>query len=113
MIRVSEPVRIGIVSDTFRGGSNETYPPATVIEITTVGVTVMSEVRKIGVDDLFEAAAAGVMRGLQAREISAERLVASGFTVRIDLLAGGPPVLQQGSRASLNPQPEPPGVAAK
>ena len=30
------------------------------------------------------------MRGLRAREISTERLVASGFTVRIDLTAGGP-----------------------
>jgi hypothetical protein len=71
------------------------------------------QIQKIGIDDLFEAASAGVMRGLKARELSAERLVASGFTVRIDLTAGGPfsgGVLQQAARVSLNPQPEPPGV---
>jgi hypothetical protein len=62
---------------------------------------------KIGIEELFEAAAAGVLRGLRAREISAERLVASGFTVRIDLTAGGP-WLQQLSRVALNPQPLPP-----
>jgi hypothetical protein len=65
----------------------------------------MSEVRKIGIDDLFEAAAAGVLRGMQAREISAERLVASGFAVRVDLIAGRWLAVQ------LNPQPLPPGAA--
>lgn len=69
----------------------------------------MSErVAKIGIEDIFEAAAAGVLRGMRAREISTERLVASGFTVRIDLTAGGP-WLQQLSRVALNPQPLPPG----
>jgi hypothetical protein len=62
---------------------------------------------KIGIDDIVEAAAAGVLRGLRAREISVERLVASGFTVRIDITAGGP-FLTQLSRAGLNPQPLPP-----
>lgn len=62
---------------------------------------------KIGIDEIFEAAAAGVLRGLQAREIATERLVASGFTVRIDLTAGGP-WLQELSRVALNPQPLPP-----
>ena len=62
---------------------------------------------KIGIDEIFEAAAAGVLRGLQAREIAAERLVASGFTVRIDLTAGGP-WFQELSRVALNPQPLPP-----
>jgi hypothetical protein len=46
--------------------------------------------------------------GMRAREISTERLVASGFTVRVDLTAGGP-WLQQLSRVALNPQPLPPG----
>ena len=69
----------------------------------------MSErVPKIGIEEIFEAAAAGVLRGMKAREIAAERLVASGFTVRIDLTAGGP-WLQQLSRVALNPQPLPPG----
>jgi hypothetical protein len=63
---------------------------------------------KISIDEIFEAAAAGVLRGMKAREISAERLVASGFTVRVDLTAGGP-WLQQLSRVGLNPQPLPPG----
>jgi hypothetical protein len=63
---------------------------------------------KISIDELFEAAAAGVLRGMRAREISAERLVASGFTVRIDLIAGGS-WLELLSRVSLNPQPLPPG----
>ena len=62
---------------------------------------------KISIDEIFEAAAAGVLRGMRAREISAERLVASGFTVRIDLTAGGP-WLELLSRVSLNPQPLPP-----
>jgi len=62
---------------------------------------------KIGIDDIVEAAAAGVLRGLRVREISAERLVASGFTVRIDITAGGP-LLAQLSRVALNPQPLPP-----
>ena len=65
-------------------------------------------VSKIGIDDIFEAAAVGVLRGMKAREISTERLVASGFTVRIDLTAGGP-WFQQLSRVALNPQPLPPG----
>ncbi len=60
------------------------------------------QIAKIGVDDLYAAAAAGVLRGLRAREVSAERLVASGFAVRIDLTAGR--WLNQ-----LNPQPLPPG----
>ena len=69
----------------------------------------MSErVSKIGIDEIFEAAAAGVLRGMKAREISTERLVASGFTVRIDLTAGGP-LLEQLLRVALNPQPLPPG----
>jgi hypothetical protein len=63
---------------------------------------------KISIDEIFEAAAVGVLRGMQAREISTERLVASGFTVRIDLTAGGP-WFQQLSRVALNPQPLPPG----
>jgi hypothetical protein len=63
---------------------------------------------KIGIDEIFEAATAGVLRGMKAREISTERLVASGFTVRIDLTCGGP-WLQQLSRVALNPQPLPPG----
>lgn len=66
----------------------------------------------IGIDQIFEAAAAGVLRGMRAREISAERLVASGFTIRIDLIAGGfpLPLLTRGlARAELNPQPLPPG----
>jgi hypothetical protein len=62
---------------------------------------------KIGIDEIVEAAAAGVLRGMRAREISTERLVASGFTVRIDITAGGP-LLAQLSRAALNPQPLPP-----
>jgi hypothetical protein len=66
------------------------------------------QVSKITIDDIFEAAAAGVLRGMKAREISVERLVASGFTVRIDLTAGGP-WLEQLSRVTLNPQPLPPG----
>jgi hypothetical protein len=65
-------------------------------------------VSKIGIDELFEAAASGVLRGLRAREISAERLVASGFTVRIDITAGGP-LLER--LAGLNPQPLPPVAA--
>jgi hypothetical protein len=65
-------------------------------------------VAKIGIDEIFEAAAAGVLRGMRAREISTERLVASGFTVRIDLTAGGP-WLELLSRVALNPQPLPPG----
>jgi hypothetical protein len=65
-------------------------------------------VSKIGIDEIFEAAAAGVLRGMKAREISIERLVASGFTVRIDLTAGGP-LLEQLLRVALNPQPLPPG----
>jgi len=64
-------------------------------------------VPKIGIEEIFEAAAAGVLRGMKAREIATERLVASGFTVRIDLTAGGP-WLQQLSRVALNPQPLPP-----
>ena len=64
-------------------------------------------VSKIGIDEIFEAAAAGVLRGMRAR-YSTERLVASGFTVRIDLSAGGP-WLELLSRVSLNPQPLPPG----
>jgi len=64
-------------------------------------------VSKIGIDEIFEAAAVGVLRGMKAREISTERLFASGFTVRIDLTAGGP-WLQQLSRVALNPQPLPP-----
>ncbi len=63
---------------------------------------------RIGIEEIFEAAAAGVLRGMKAREISTERLVASGFTVRIDLTAGGP-WFQQLSRVALNPQPLPPG----
>ena len=62
---------------------------------------------KIGIDDIVEAAAAGVLRGMRARELSTERLVASGFTVRIDITAGGP-FLTQLSRVGLNPQPLPP-----
>ena len=64
--------------------------------------------RQISIDELFEAAAAGVLRGMKAREVAAERLVASGFTVRIDLTAGGP-FFEQLSRVALNPQPLPPG----
>ena len=68
----------------------------------------MSErVSKIGIDEIFEAAAAGVLRGMRAREISTERLIASGFTVRIDLTAGGPWL--ELLRVALNPQPLPPG----
>jgi hypothetical protein len=82
--------------------SRKTYLQLPSIDL---GVAIMSEVRKIGIDDLFEAAAAGVLRGMQAREISAERLVASGFAVRVDLIAGRWLAVQ------LNPQPLPPGVA--
>ena len=68
----------------------------------------MSErVSKIGIDEIFEAATAGVLRGMRAREISTERLIASGFTVRIDLTAGGPWL--ELLRVALNPQPLPPG----
>ena len=68
-------------------------------------------VPKIGIEEIFEAVAAGVLRGMKAREIATERLVASGFTVRIDLTAGGP-WLQQLSRVALNPQPLPPAEIA-
>lgn len=62
---------------------------------------------KITLDDIIEATAAGVLRGMGAREISAERLVASGFTIRLDLIAGGP-FLDPLQRVALNPQPLPP-----
>ena len=64
-------------------------------------------VPKIGVDDLFEAAAGGVLRGMKAREIATERLVANGFAVRIDLTAGGR-LHDLLSPVGLNPQPLPP-----
>jgi len=70
------------------------------------------QARKISIDEIFEATAAGVLRGMKAREISTERLVASGFTVRIDLTAGGP-WLQQLSRVALNPQPLPPAEVSR
>jgi hypothetical protein len=74
---------------------------------TIEGKAMSDRVPKIGIEEIFEAAAAGVLRGMKAREIAVERLVASGFTVRIDLTAGGP-WLQQLSRVALNPQPLPP-----
>ena len=63
---------------------------------------------KIGIDDLFEAAAGGVLRGMKAREIAVERLIASGFSVHIDLRAGGK-LLERLREVELNPQPLPPG----
>jgi len=50
---------------------------------------------KIGVDDIVAAAATGVLRAMDSRstaeKLSVERLVASGFTIRFDIWAGGFP----------------------
>lgn len=56
----------------------------------------VKESAKIGVDDIVEAAAAGVLRAMDSRrvsaeKVSAERLVASGFNVRFEIWAGGFP----------------------
>jgi hypothetical protein len=55
-----------------------------------------TESAKIGVDDIVAAAATGVLRAMDSRRISdervsVERLVASGFSVRFDIWAGGFP----------------------
>lgn len=68
----------------------------------------MSEkLQKIGIDEIFEHAALGVLRGMKAGDLSAERLLATGFSVRIDITAGGL-ASDRLSRVSLNPQPLPP-----
>lgn len=56
----------------------------------------MATESKIGIDDIVAAAAAGVLRAMDARRtsdqrVNVERLVASGFTVRFDIWAGGFP----------------------
>lgn len=74
----------------------------------------------VTIDDLFEAAALGVIRALDARktgeksltdvaDASTAGLVRSGFVVDIHLTAGGirPSTLEQ-PQAFLNPQPLPP-----
>jgi hypothetical protein len=50
---------------------------------------------KIGIDDIVAAAGAGAMRAMESRRvaderISMDRLVASGFTIRFEIWAGGP-----------------------
>lgn len=55
-----------------------------------------NESAKIGIDDIVAAAASGVLRAMDSRRISdervsVERLVASGFTVKFDIWAGGFP----------------------
>jgi hypothetical protein len=50
---------------------------------------------KIGIDDIVAAAGAGALRAMDSRRIAEERvsidkLVASGFTVRFEIWAGGP-----------------------
>jgi hypothetical protein len=50
---------------------------------------------KIGIDDIVAAAGAGALRALDSRRIaderiSLDRLIASGFTVRFEIWAGGP-----------------------
>jgi hypothetical protein len=98
----------GAAGDAGAGSSFNIQQPLTPGETQAMP----EQVSKIGIDEIFEAAAAGVLRGLKAREISTERLVASGFTVRVDLTAGGP-WLQQLSRVALNPQPLPPGESGR
>lgn len=58
----------------------------------------MAEARKIAIDDVVEAAAAGALRALdarssasKAREIGINELVKSGFIVDIIIRAGGFP----------------------
>ena len=52
---------------------------------------------KIGIDDIVAAAGEGALRAMSARggggtsqQLSVERLVASGFTVKFEIWAGGP-----------------------
>jgi hypothetical protein len=50
---------------------------------------------KIGIDDIVAAAGAGAMRAMDSRRladdrISLDKLIASGFTVRFEIWAGGP-----------------------
>jgi hypothetical protein len=56
----------------------------------------MADIRKIGIDEVVEAAAAGVLRALDARGSASEArhsniqdLVKSGFTVDFIIRAGG------------------------
>jgi hypothetical protein len=54
----------------------------------------MADIRKIAVDEVVEAAAAGVLRALDARgaaKVAAPELVKSGFNVDIIIRAGGFP----------------------
>jgi hypothetical protein len=58
----------------------------------------MADIRKIGIDEVVESAAAGVLRALnargsasKAREFSVPELVKSGFIVDVIIRAGGFP----------------------
>jgi|RhiMetdeSRZDD1v2_1073273.scaffolds.fasta_scaffold1338121_2 uncharacterized protein YbjT (DUF2867 family) len=74
----------------------------------------------VTIDDLFEAAANGVIRALEARkagqqsltdvaDASTAALVRSGFFVDVHIRAGGIPGVFEQPQAFLNPQPLPPG----
>jgi hypothetical protein len=50
---------------------------------------------KIGIDDIVAATGAGALRAMESRRVSDDRismdkLVASGFTIRFEIWAGGP-----------------------
>lgn len=71
----------------------------------------------VNVEDIAEAAAAGVLRALDARSSGQKTartdtagLIASGFFVDVHIRAGGIRALP-GLEADLNPQPLPPGIA--
>jgi hypothetical protein len=80
----------------------------------------------VTVDDIIEAATNGVIRALDARkagqkeavtevaDVSTAGLVRSGFFVGVHIIAGGyPPGPPWEAQALLNPQPLPPGAAAR
>jgi hypothetical protein len=67
----------------------------------------MPDSKSIAIQDVVAAAAEGALRALDARRFGADKLIQSGFTVKIDIICGGRLL----DLIALNPQPLPPGPA--